>query len=374
MVYDKIKLENLALELAKKASALTSQLPSRVIWSLRKVVCAVNCYYAYLNLKDISPRIIDHCVVSSKVLKDPEQHLLQLAIDPYLAAEMSIYFGKMPECDPTSDEFLKWMEEKYHQKLPEKFLLLKNTNTLLFRPYNPWQHYDKSIIGDCPSLQGKFVRPFEMSHVQEIITLGAAFHWLCSTKPFIACNLQAAFLMTCASLKRCGVNSYLWSVARGVVKNYRKFQELIESQEKSEVSGPSFSYAFGECFLVTCIKEIEFMASLLNPEVLLYRMRKHIDEEERKGSLLKGSFRVLREALLLGEVSRSSAGEITGYEERTTRKILTRLLEKGYLQTEGKRNPLVLGFPLNVIEQWFPELYPHESVNSCLDLLSRTTP
>jgi hypothetical protein len=46
------------------------------------------------------------------------------------------------------------------------------------------------------------------------------------------------------------------------------------------------------------------------------------------GPLPKGSFPLLREALLAGEIPRGRAGEITGYGKRMARMVVSDLLKK----------------------------------------------
>jgi hypothetical protein len=87
-------------------------------------------------------------------------------------------------------------------------------------------------------------------------------------------------------------------------------------------------------------------------------MRLHIEEETQLGNLPKGSFAILREALLTGEVPRGRPGKITGYSERMARYVVSDLLKKGYLKSENTRSPLVLSFPIEAVERWFPRLYP----------------
>ena len=75
-------------------------------------------------------------------------------------------------------------------------------------------------------------------------------------------------------------------------------------------------------------------------------------------ALPKGSLPILREALLTGEVSRGHAGEITGYGERMARNVVSDLRKKGYLESASTHSPLVLAFPIDAVERWFPRLYP----------------
>ncbi len=67
---------------------------------------------------------------------------------------------------------------------------------------------------------------------------------------------------------------------------------------------------------------------------------------------------MLREALLAGVVPRGRAGEITGYGERMARMVVSELLKKEYLKSKSSRSPLVLSFPIDAVERWFPKLYP----------------
>ena len=116
--------------------------------------------------------------------------------------------------------------------------------------------------------------------------------------------------------------------------------------------------AFCEFFLRVSIDQVEFMESLLQPGELLRRMKLYCDDEEAAGRLPKRSMAMLREAFLLGQFERGHAPEVTGYQERRAREILSQLLKKRLLVSTGPRAPVRLGFPIDVVERWFPALYP----------------
>jgi hypothetical protein len=103
------------------------------------------------------------------------------------------------------------------------------------------------------------------------------------------------------------------------------------------------------------------MRSILEPLELLRRMEIFTEEEVRAGRLLKGNFPLLREALLAGEFERGQAPAITGYKERMARMVLAQLFESGLLVSAGPRATVRLGFPISVVERWFPALYPANS-------------
>ena len=100
------------------------------------------------------------------------------------------------------------------------------------------------------------------------------------------------------------------------------------------------------------------MSDLLEPATLLMRIEIYIEEEVRAKRLLRGSFAVLREAVMGGEVARSKIPTLTGYEERSARNVTAGLVERGLLTAETHRAPLRLAFPADVAERWFPNLYP----------------
>ena len=62
--------------------------------------------------------------------------------------------------------------------------------------------------------------------------------------------------------------------------------------------------------------------------------------------------------MLAGEVERGRAPELTGYQERAARIVISKLLDLGLLTSDSHRAKLRLGFPIDVVERWFPRLYP----------------
>ncbi|MGB8536765.1 MAG: hypothetical protein WCD57_10160, partial [Acidobacteriaceae bacterium] len=115
---------------------------------------------------------------------------------------------------------------------------------------------------------------------------------------------------------------------------------------------------FCQFFLTVCVDQVNYMRSILEPSELLRRMEIYVEEEVRASRLPKGSFPLLREALLAGEFERGQAPALTGYKERMARTVLSRLLELGLLISGGSKAPVRLGFPITVVERWFPALYP----------------
>jgi hypothetical protein len=172
--------------------------------------------------------------------------------------------------------------------------------------------------------------------------------------------------MSHALFKRLDIGTSLWSVARGLARDENRYKALL-----AQADGPREGdrdgrgnltqrglVEFCKFFLERSVDQIRFMSSLLEPAALLTRMEIHIEEEVRAKRLLRGSFALLREAVMSGEVERSKIPALTGYEERGARNVTAGLVDRGMLTAPTHRAPLRLAFPADVAERWFPNLYP----------------
>lgn len=72
----------------------------------------------------------------------------------------------------------------------------------------------------------------------------------------------------------------------------------------------------------------------------------------------KRSYAVLREALLAGDLERGRIPQLIDTSERTARRVVSALIDKRILVSASHKAPLRLSFPVDVVERWFPKLYP----------------
>ena len=373
------KLEDLAIDLATKASGLASQLPQAVRRGMGDLVRSMNCYYSNLiEGHDTHPRDIDRALARSDYSADSEKRALQMEAVAHIEVQRLIDRREDLQAEPTSTEYITWLHREFCRRLPDELLWVKNPDSGERLPViagalrRGWVQVGRHIppgADELPRFLKRLADAYEMqklSRVRRIVALGAAHHRLLWIHPFYDGNGRVARLMSHASLLRCGVGSSLWSVARGLARNVQDYKTLLmaaDAQRHGDLDGrgtlsTKALTAFCEFFLTVCIDQVEFMAALLEPDDLLRRMRLQVEEDVQAGRLPKGSFRMLREALLSGEVPRGRAGEITGYGERMARNVVSDLLKKGYLESAGPRAPLVLAFPIDAVERWFPRLYP----------------
>lgn len=376
-------LENLAFDLATKASGLASQIHPTVRESVGNLVRSMNCYYSNLiEGHDTHPRDIDRALAHADYSNDPRKRSLQKEAVAHIEVQQMIDSGKDLRVEPTSAEYIAWLHNEFCKRLPEDMLWVENPDTKesvqvkggILR--DGWVQVGKHVPPSAealPSFLSRFAEVYnsdKLSRKNQIIAVGAAHHRLLWIHPFFDGNGRVTRLMSHASLQRCGVGSSLWSVARGLARNVQDYKALLmaaDSRRQNDWDGRGTLSTktltrFCEFFLSICIDQVDYMASLLEPNDFLRRMRLHIEDEIAVGSLPKGSFHLLRETWFTGEVQRGRASEITGYGERMARSVVSSLIKKGYLKSETSRSPLFLAFPLDAVERLFPRLYPQNKV------------
>lgn len=371
------ELEDLAMELAKKASTLAGNINPVVRRSVGDLVRSMNCYYSNLiEGHNTRPRDIDRAL-SGDFSDDIEKRNLQLEARAHIEVQRAIDQGEAPQ-NIVSEEFIAWVHREFCCRLPDEFLWVENPDTGKRIKVKPGEirKTEVAVGRHVPPLAenlGNFLKRFEeayapekLSQVQQVIAVAASHHRFVWIHPFLDGNGRVVRLHSHAYFRHIDIGSSLWSVSRGLARNLKDYEALLmaaDSPRKGDLDGrgnlsQSGLISFCEFFLKTSIDQVEFMASILEPKELLNRMELHVEEETRIGRLPKGSFRVLREAVYSGEFRRGHVEGITGYKERQAREVLTVLLDKKYLVSDSARGPVRLGFPADALERWLPNLYP----------------
>jgi Fic family protein len=372
------RLEDLAVRLASVSAALAAQLASSVRDAVGDLVRSMNCYYSNLiEGHNTRPRDIDRAL-RQDYAQDPERRKLQLEAVAHIHVQSLIDSGQDPQVSPTSMEYLTWVHREFCQLLPDELLWVENPDTGRRLQVVPGAlRRDTVAVGrlvpPSPEVLPAFLARFDeayradrLSRVQQLVAIGAAHHRLLWIHPFLDGNGRVARLVAHAMLKRAGVGSSLWSVSRGLarrVADYRRLLEAADEPRRNDVDGRGTLSEralvdFCDFFLDVCVDQVAYMSELLEARELLRRMQLYTEDEVRAGRLPEGSFPVLREAVLAGEVERAHARELTGYRERKGREVVSELLRAGLLVSQSDRSPVRIAFPVDVVERWFPRLYP----------------
>ncbi len=370
-------LGDLCIDLVGKASAFAGKLNPVVRQSVGHLVRSMNCYYSNLiEGHNTHPRDIDRAIAEN-FSSEPEKRVLQKEAVAHIEVQKIIDAAHDPKWSPLSKEYILWLHKEFCERLPEELLWVNNPDTGEKIQVNPGMMRDGMVvvgkhIPPYPENLDRFMERFNEAYAPEklskttrILASAAAHHRLLWIHPFYDGNGRVARLMSYATLRRLGIGSELWSVARGLARNvgtYKTFLEAADEPRRGDLDGRgtlSHEALVNFCvfFLQTCLDQIDFMENLLDFKTLSERIRMYVEEEIVFKRLPKGSYALLREALLVGAFERGQAKELTGYKERMARDVLADLLKKGFLVSDGPRAPVRLGFPIDVVERWFPQLY-----------------
>lgn len=372
------RLGNLAVELVAEASQLTGQLRPQVREGIGHLVRSMNCYYSNLiEGHNTHPRDIDRAI-HDEYSADPAKRNLQVEARAHIEVQRMIDSGEGPDSSPASENYAKWLHREFCTRLPDELLWVTDADAGKRVRIVPGELRDGDVIigrhvpppaPDLPEFLSHFegaYDPGRLSAVQKIIAVAAAHHRFLWIHPFYDGNGRVVRLMSHAMLLHCGIGSSVWSVARGLARNEGDYKAKLMAADGGRYNEYDGRGALSErrleefCtfFLQTSIDQVKFMASLLEPDELLRRMKLYCDDETAAGRLPKRSMALMKEALVLGEIERGRAPEITGYQERRARQILSILIKKQLLVSDSPKAPVRLGFPLDVVERWFPALYP----------------
>lgn len=370
-------LEDIATELVDRSSRLAGRVHPRLREGLGDLVRAMNCYYSNLiEGHDTHPIDIDRAL-SGDLAPDGKRRTLQLEARAHIEVQRMIDRGEAP-APAVSVDFLCWVHREFCDRLPDELLWLDKPDTGGRLPVIPGALREIHVrvgrhIAPAPSELSAFLDRMAVAYaapslgrLRRIIAAAAAHHRLLWIHPFLDGNGRVARLFSHALLRELNVGSSLWSVARGLARQEKAYKDALQAADeprRGDLDGRgnltlAGLEAFSAFFLNACVDQVTFMDSLFEPQELLNRMEVWATEEVRAKRLPKGSWPLLREAVLAGEFPRGRAGDLTGYEERQARTVLGKLLDAGLLIAENHRGPVRLGFPVGVVERWFPRLYP----------------
>ena len=373
---DRQDIENLATDLVAKASTLAGRLHPVMRASVGDLVRSMNCYYSNLiEGHNTLPIDIDRAL-NNDLAKEPERRNLQLEARAHIEVQRIIDRGEAPS-PVLSVDFIVWTHQNFCERLPEELLIVEHPTSKKKIKIVPGElRKDHVKVGlhippppeDLPAFLQRLAEGYSSSHLsklRKIIGVAASHHRLAWIHPFLDGNGRVTRLFSHALLRELEVGSELWAVSRGLARRVGEYKANLQAADeprRGDLDGRgNLTMAglidFCRFFLGTCVDQIDFMTGLVEPEELLRRMEIWTEEETRAKRLPKGSWPLLREAVMAGEYARGNAPALTGYEERQARTVLNTLIEKGYLVSPTTRSSVKLGFPTAVVDRWFPRLY-----------------
>lgn len=374
-------LDNFGTDLVAQASTLAGRVNPILSAGMGDLVRSMNCYYSNLiEGHQTLPVDIDRAL-HGDYAKEPERRNLQLEARAHIEVQRLIDRGAAPSPVVATD-FILWVHREFCQRLPEDLLWVENPETKKRCRVVPGELRKEHVkVGrhvpispdEIPAFLNRFIEAYTspmLSKLRKVIGVAAAHHRLLWIHPFLDGNGRVTRLFSHAWLRELGMGSELWAISRGLARqadHYKKMLAAADESRRGDLDGrgnltQQGLNQFCEFFLATCVDQVTFMEGLLEPTELLRRIEIWCEEETRAKRLPRGAWPLLKEVVVSGEFARGRAAELTGYETRQARTVLNTLIDKGFLASKGPRDAVRLGFPVAIVDRWFPRLYVSPSI------------
>ena len=355
-------MENSQRTLVAKASALAGRVNPILAAGVGNLVRSMNCYYSNLiEGHHTFPVDID------RALKMTTPRSRNVETFKRRHAPTSKCSGSLIRRAPSpvvSKEFIIWIHREFCERLPDDLLWVENPETHERLRVVPGELRKRHVkVGrlvpidpdDIPAFLNRFAEAYNspmLSKLRKVIGVAASHHRLLWIHPFLDGNGRVTRLFSHAWLRELGIGSELWAISRGLarqVDEYKKMLAAADEPRRGDLDGrgnltQQGLNQFCNFFLATCVDQVTFMESLLEPAELLRRIEIWCEEETRAKRLPRGSWPLLKEAVISGEFSRGRAAEITGYETRQARTVLNTLLIWAISRQKGHATPCALDF------------------------------
>jgi Fic family protein len=373
------ELTDLALELTHQSAAFRHSLPAALIPPLADLVRTMNCYYSnFIEGHNTHPVDIERAL-KGDYSNDRRNRDLQLEAEAHIAVQKWIDTGALNGHLAVRAGNIAAIHRRFCELLPDHLLRVEDplTGECLAVIPGELRTHDVKVGEHIPVSPGalpRFLARFEevysaLGRADWVVSCAAAHHRLLWMHPFIDGNGRVARLMSHAMLLDALNTGGVWSIARGLARNEQQYKGLLANCDlprRNDLDGrgtlsEEALAEFSRFFLETCIDQVSFMRSLMQPEQLRTRILLWAEEEVRLGVLPPKAGSVLEAVLYRGELPRAGAPAVVGTEERQARRIVSALMERGVLASESPRAPLRLAFPATLASRWMPGLFPEKT-------------
>lgn len=370
-------LTDLAVDLVARSAGFQRSLPDGVRRALAEIVRSMNCYYSNLiEGHDTHPVDIERAL-RTDYSADPRKRSLQLEAKAHIEVQRWIDRGSL-KGRAHETESIREVHRRFYEQLPEEMRWVEGEKGDRARVVpgglRPRDVQVGGHIPVSPAAIGRFLAYFEESYrglgrTDAILAAAAAHHRLLWIHPFLDGNGRVARLMTHAMLLDALDTGGLWSASRGLARKAAEYKAHLASCDHPrrgylDGRGSRSEEAlarFTRFFLETCLDQVAFMESLVQPDRLRARILLWAEEESRLGALPPRAGAVLEAILYRGQLPRSEVPGLIGATDRHARRSVAALVERGVVASEGARAPLRLAFPAALAPRWMPGLFPEKT-------------
>jgi len=369
------ELMDLSIELAARAAGFRRSLPPGVLVALARLVRAMNCYYSNLiEGHDTHPIDIERAL-KNDYSRDERRRNLQLEAKAHITVQEWIDAGGLAGRETTL-EAAREIHRRFCELLPDGLLWVEDKESHRRIRVSPGKLRDRDVkvgrhVPVSPGAVPRFMQRYEeafgrLGKAEALLATAAMHHRLLWIHPFLDGNGRVARLMSHAQFLSLLDTAGVWSVARGLARSVTRYKELLANCDlprRNDLDGRGHLSEealaeFTRYFLETCLDQVNFMESLMQPDALRARVLVWAEEQARLGKLPQRAGRLLEAILYRGELPRGEVTALLGISERSARRITSELLQQGVLVSESTRAPLKLAFPAALASRWMPGLFP----------------
>ena len=370
-------LADLAVELASKSSGFYHSLPPNMATALSDLVRSMNCYYSNLIEGHNTHPVDIEKALHGDYSTNNEKRNLQLEAKAHIEVQLWIDQGGLHGNETTIDG-IREIHRRFCELLPDELLWVEYPASGEKTKVIPGQLRKRDVqVGRhtaiSPGVVPKFMERF--SHVygrlgrsETILASAAAHHRLAWIHPFLDGNGRVARLMSHAMLLNTLDTGGVWSIARGLARNEKKYKGHLaecDLQRRNDLDGrgnlsEEALASFTEFFLEICIDQVEFMEQLIKPSQLRTRILLWADEEIALGNLPKTAKDVLKPLLFEGSLTRNEIPDILNTSPRSASRITKALADYGIIKSDTPKSPWHLIFPAKFASRWMPGLFPEQ--------------
>jgi Fic family protein len=370
------ELAGLMMKMAAGAALLDHALHPKTAASLADAVRIMNCYYSnMIEGHNARPREIEQAL-RGEISGDRERRNLLREAIAHVRVQQQIdrlhSAGNLP--DPTSVAFIRWIHLEFFKDMPPDFRHLEGVEVVpgQWRAELPevvvGQHQPPSFAR-VPEFMAYFEQQYGSIRNQDavrVLAIPAAHHRLNYIHPFRDGNGRVSRLVSHAMMLRAGLGaSGLWSISRGLARGlndrnqYKVMMNNTDTPRQGDFDGRGNLSAralrdFTAWFFRVCVDQLDFMSGQFEFKSLSDRLRSLVEQNDE---LPTASVPLLQTVLREGEVERGEVDRIMMVSERTGRRIVQQLVDRGLLASDTPKGKLHLEFPADCLEKLFPRLY-----------------
>ncbi|WP_395719544.1 Fic family protein [Prosthecobacter sp.] len=376
------ELAELTVEVIGRSQALTQRVPSLISRQrIAALVHEMNSYYSNLiEGHKTFPKEIEQAM-RDDFSDNSDKRANQFLSKAHIAVEllMRTRLEQEPDLRIQSAEFICWLHHEFYSRLPEELHFGERRDGTKYKiDIGQLRAFEVEVGGhqpphyaSLPDFMKRFDDFYDSNRIlatNQLIALAAAHHRLAWIHPFGDGNGRVARLHSQAWLIRCKADGGgLWTISRGLARQKDEYYRHLSAADQGRLNDfdgrgnlsdkglADFCLFFMRCM----IDQIDFMASLLDLQTLIARMEAHLHLTYPQWSLKEREQigRILKAALVDGEIDRTTATRVAGVSPATGTKLIRKALDAGLLSTPSPKGSLSLVFDSNVLESYFPKLY-----------------